>query len=330
MLAPKTSYHCNGPVEQLEIDADATLDFPPQDGVWGESTADASMSFERFLRDDLLLTLDAAYGFERSTDESISGANLTSDDHTIEAWAGLEWEFAPITFNLDAGAVSVLHGKMQREDGERFDRSAQDYFEPEIALRMSVGPEELWQPFVEIAYGGRRYLAERSLTGVRRQLSGPEIIAGIQTEQKHVQGQIAAIFLVRNYAEGGTDSTTVIGPYIDVTWTPYERTQFHLAAAATIDHETTGGVAGDPYYSSKLDISYELGEDLTLLGSSSFEFEDEAGPGGTLTVTPDVKVTWQYSNSAAFIAGAGVSWEKSFGTDPSIAATLRAGWLVTW
>ena len=330
LLKPNGTYLCKRPGRQLEIKSDATIDYRPEEGTWGESTADESISYEKHLGEDLALTLDAAYGYERILDENASGARLASNDHTIEASAGMEWEVNPFTFKLDIGVESEWHSMTRRDDGVSFDRSRQDYIEPEVALRISAGREDAWQPFVEVAYMGRRYVSDRSLTGLRRHMAGPEFIAGVQKEGDHIEGQIAAILLARSYAERGVHSPAVIGPYVDITLKPDDRTEITFAAAAQIDQETTGDIRGNPFYSSKLAISYQAAEDLKLLGSASFEFDDEAGRGGTLTIAPELKLTWQYSPNAALVAGAGISWEKSADETAAISATLQAGWSFKW
>lgn len=330
LLKPKGTSLCKGQWGEIEFTSDQTLDYRPEDGSWGESTADESVSYEAQLGEDMLLTLDATYGYERLLDENVAGAQLASDDHTLEGSVGLEWDAESLSFKFDIGAQAELHSQTLRDDGMRFDRSRQDYIEPEVALRIAAGDEDDWQPFIELAYVARSYFSDTSLTGVHRHMAGPEFIAGIQKDGKFIDGQLAAILLVRDYAEQGVQSPPVIGPYVDVTIKPNDRTEIIFAAAAQIDQETTGDIRGNPFYSSKLDISYKASEDVKLLGAASFEFEDEPGRGGKITVTPEFKLTWQYSPSIALIAGAGVSWEKSEGDATETSATLQAGWSVKW
>ncbi len=330
LLKPKAAYLCKRSGSELEIKSGAVLDYRTDDGSWGESTADQTVSFERQIEEDITLTLDAAYAYARILDESISGARLTSDDHTIEASAGLEWEWEAFTLKFDAGAASELHGRMRREDGQTTGRQTQDYIEPEVALRISAGPRESWQPFIEFAYMGRHYFSDRSRAGLRRHMAGPEFIAGVQTERKTFEGQIAAILLARGYAEEGVDSPPVIGPYIDLTWKPDALTEITFAAAAQIDQEETGEIRGDPFYSAKLDVSYQAAERLKVMGSAGVEYDDDPGRGGTLTITPELKLTWQYRPAAALILGAGLSWERDGHMDETVSATLQAGWSISW
>ena len=68
--------------------------------------------------------------------KSALGVGFASTDHTIGGFAGLEWEAGGLGFVFDVGAASVLHGATRRDDGLRFNRDAQDYVEPEAALRV--------------------------------------------------------------------------------------------------------------------------------------------------------------------------------------------------
>ena len=309
----------------FKITSDASLKYLLDEGRLDDSTADLISNYQLQIRPDLLLKLDASYGFEHELERSASGVGLASTDHTIGSLAGLEWEAGGIGFVFDVGAVSVLHGATRRDDGLRFNRDAQDYVDPEAALRVSIGPDNAWQPFIELAYVGRRYLSDRSLAGQRRHMYGPELIAGMQTEQQNIEGQIAAIIAHREYAEPGVEATTVVGPYVDVTFRPNPRTEIIFAAAAQIDQETVGAVRGDPFYASKLDVAYKLQDDMSFIASTLVEYDDDPGQGGTLTLTPELTYIWQFHPSVAFSAVAAASWEDRPGLKSDTTATLQAG-----
>ena len=104
--------------------------------------------------------------------------------------------------------------------------------------------------------------------------------------ERKIEGQIAAIITHREYAEPGVETSTVVGPYVDVTFKPNARTEIIFAAAAQIDQETVGAARGDPFYSSKLDVAYQLRDDMSVIASTLVEYDDDPGQGGTLTLTP--------------------------------------------
>jgi hypothetical protein len=324
-LDPSASYARQWLDGAFEISTDASLDYLLDEGRLGDSTANLISSYQSQIGTDVWLNFDASYEFDHEIEQSAVGGELASTDHTMGGFAGLEWQVGGLGFVFDVGAVSVLHGAARRDDGLRFSRDAQDYVEPEAALRVNYGPEDEWQPFVEVAYVGRRYFSDRSLAGVRRHMHGPELIVGLQTEQATVEGQIAAIITHRDYAEPGIASSTVAGPYVDVTFKPGAKTAITFAAAAQIDQETTGPVRGNPFYSSTLDVAYQLRDDMTLAASTIFEFEDDPGQGGTVTLSPELSYTWQFRPGVAFKAVAAADWEDSQGMKSDLAATLQAG-----
>ncbi len=324
-LDPSANYARQWSDGAFEISTDASLDYLFDEGRLGDSTANLISSYQSQIGTDLWLKLDASYEFDHEIERSALGAGLASTDHTIGGFAGLEWEAGGLGFVFDVGSVSVLHGDTRRDDGLRFSRDAQDYVEPEAALRVSIGPDNAWQPFVELAYVGRPYFSDRSLTGVRRHMHGPELIVGLQTEQRKIEGQIAAIITHREYAEPGVEASTAVGPYVDVTFKPNARTEVIFAAAAQIDQETVGAARGDPFYSSKLDVAYQLRDDMSVIASTLVEYDDDPGQGGTLTLTPELTYTWQFRPGIAFSAAAAASWEDAPGMEGDLTATLQTG-----
>jgi Putative beta-barrel porin 2 len=272
------------------------------------------------------LIVDAGYDYDRDFDEGFSPQFAAIDStHRFAGNVSFETMIDTARLTLDAGATVVLHDDLQRIGFGDFDRAAQDYVEPEVAARIAFLARNKVHPFVEAAYVSRAYLEERDILGRQRGFGGPEIIAGFEVETVTISAQIAAIYAWRNHDEAGVGDQSILGPYIDVTWRPDDKSELVFAAGSSLVQESNGSVSVYPVHAMHIEGKTALSDSVDFGAVVDFKYEDVAGPGGTLTVTPDVSATWKIQDNIAFVAGIGAEWTKHYGTKGFLTASANFG-----
>ncbi len=272
------------------------------------------------------LVADGSYDYDRDYDAEFSPLFAAIDtSHRFAGNLSLEAMIDTARLTLDGGATTLLHEDLHRIGFSDFDRGAQDYIEPEVAARIAFLAKHRVHPFVETAYVRRFYFEDRDVLRRHRGFSGPEFIAGFEVETATVSAQIAAIYAWRDHDQAGVGDRSVLGPYIDVTWRPDGKSEIIFAAASSLVQESNGDVAVYPVHGLHVEGKTALNDAVELGAVVDFKYEDVAGPGGTLTVTPDVSATWKLQDSIAVIASVGGEWTKDPGTRGSFTTSARLG-----
>ncbi len=275
------------------------------------------------------LIFDVAYDFDRDFDADFSPRFAAIDStHRFSGNVSFETMIGNARLTLDAGASALVHENLQRIGISDFDRGAQDYIEPEVAMRVAFPATGPVRPFVEAAYVRRSYFEESDLLGRQRGFGGPEFIAGVEIETARVSAQIAAIWAWRNQDEAGVGETSIFGPYVDLTWRPDDRSEVIFAAASSLVQESNGDVSVYPVHAMHIEAKTGLTELWELGAITDIKYEDVAGAGGTLTVTPEVTATWNVQNNIAVIGGIGGEWTKVTGAKGEFSASAKVGFRI--
>jgi hypothetical protein len=289
-----------------------------QAGVKAKATAEISPH--------ATFVVDGSYDFDRDFDEGFSPLFAAIDSsHTFAGNLNFETMIGSERLTLDAGATSLLHEDLHRIGFSNFDRAAQDYIEPEVAARIAFLAKSELHPFVEAAYVRRTYFEENDVLGRHRGFGGPEFIAGFEVETTTVSAQIAAIYSWRNHDEAGVGDRSILGPYVDLTWRPDATSEVIFAVASSLVQESNGDVSVYPVHAMHAEGKTALNDAVEVGAVVDVKYEDFAGPGGTLTVTPDVSMTWQVKDNIAVIASVGGEWTKHQGANGSFTTSAKLG-----
>ncbi len=327
-LAIEPQYSLKGNVEgiKVEFDSKASLEFVAAGDHFNDALIDLQANAMVTLSPRVSLAADAAHVLDRDYDETFSPDFAAIDTkHSISGSLSLETSLDVMRITLDAGASTTLHQDLQRIGISDFDRSAQDYVQPEFAAHLTLLTDKEINPFVEVAYAGRHYFETRDIQGSRRDFAGPEFIAGFEIESATLSGQVAAILAWRNHAEDGVERQLILGPYVDLTWHLNAESEFIFAAASSLAQESNGAVSVHPVHAMHIEAKTAPSDAVELGSTIDFKYEDFAGRGGTLTIAPEVSVTWSPQKNISLIAGAGGEWTKESGAAGTFEASAKAG-----
>ena len=263
-----------------------------------------------------LLELDAAYGFDRERTRSIK------QEHSFGADVGLRHVFQKLTVKADAGFESFFHRDTTQPGFRPIDRAGEDFTEAEAALRVTFSEFKSVMPFLEAAYVRRDYFKNPG-----REFDGPEFVAGVTFAVQHFSGDFGAIYALRSSAL--IDTTHALGPYVDLKWKPYDKTDISLAMSAGIDQDTTGLANLYPYYSARLEVTQALTENLTMSAVLDTVLEDRV-TGRETEINPTIKLAWSGENGFGLHASAGLTHTRIEGEDSTTEPSFELGMSWTW
>ncbi len=315
-------------VHGLDVEAggSGSLELAGTGPLIGDALVESQAKLTSTLLSGATLTVDGSHVLDRDYEAAFSPTFAAIDTvHTLNGNITFEKTFAAFRMTLDAGATSVLYQDLDRIGFGTFDRATQDHIDPEVAARFAYMPDETVSPFVELAYVGRHYFKPHDAAGRVRDFAGPEFIAGVERNGAKFSGQFATIYAWRDHAAAGVADRAVFGPYIDLTWKPDENTELIFAIASSLAQESSGDVSVYPVHSAHMEMTSTLTDDLRLGTTFDLKYEDFAGAGGTLTLTPEITATWSLRNNLAFVASVGGEWSKSPATAARFDFSAKAG-----
>ncbi len=237
----------------------------------------------------------------------------------------METTYNDMRLTLDLGAKSSFHDDLQRIGIRPFDRATQDYVEPEAAARLTFPASSEVSPFIEVAYVGRHYFRDKDVLGRHRDMGGPEFIAGVELETISLSGQIAAIYAWRDLAKTGIARQSIGGPYVDLEWRANQNIKLIFAAASNLVQDSSGPVAAYPIHAAHAEAKLTLDETVMIRPSVGIKYENFSGPGGTLTVTPELLVEVSPNDRLTWVGSVGGEWSKSTGSARTFDASAKIG-----
>jgi hypothetical protein len=311
IIGPALAFHAAPKNISVDAKFDTSLELLPLEQDLGDVSSETAIELVKRVSAKTQVKATGNYLFEHTSDSDDEGVSPTiENDHTITGSFELGHFFDVGILTLGLDGLALLHQDSKAENGEKRDRSAQDYVEPQFSARWSFLNDIAVYPFFEVAYVNRRYMSDRDRQGRRRHMQGPEFIAGVELEGDRLSGQIAAIYLTRNYREPGLGETSAFGPYIDLTWRPNAVTEIVVAAAVSIDQESLGKVQGIPVYGFHAEFNHELRDDLSFGAIVDATYEDDKGLPDIFTITPELSLAWQLQSNIAWTTKLSASWEK--------------------
>jgi hypothetical protein len=287
-LAPSLRLEHGSPDHLLAIEASADLTHELSTGEITDLLADWQLGSETRIAAATLLEFDAGYSFERDD----------GDEHTADAYVGVEHDFGQIIAKLDVGAAFTL---LDPPDANIA------FVEPEAALRLTHKLSDTFKSFVEVAYVPRYVLNGRDNAP---DTEGLEALIGFEVESSpEWTGEIALIYL----HERNGESLASFGLNADLVWRPVAATELIFSAAASMDRRASGQGRTIPLHEARLEINHALRDDVRLTAALAAELEIFRNARDRLTLTPELALAWQFHPNMAWTAGAEMSWASDDG-----------------
>ena len=280
-----------------------------------DSLDDASMGAdwhsEKLLQAALLFEFDAHYGFDRDRDTDIDHSHDFSTD------LGFTSTFDHAVLKTDLGLFARHHQDTQRAGLPALDRSTEDFWEADLAVRLTQRSSASWKPFIETALVRREYMIN---TG--RAFLGPDLIAGITIESSTLTGDLGLLFAARKAVEEPT--ATVLGPYVDLKFVPASGFEATLDLSSGLDQDTTGDSRPFRFYEANLVLAHAATDALTLSAVLESSWEGRS-TGAETEITPLLKLEWTGHTGLGVFASAGFTYTKTEGLPADYAPSLEAG-----
>jgi len=84
-------------------------------------------------------------------------------------------------------------------------------------------------------------------------------------------------------------------------------TSVAMTLTTTLNESSSATSSGTKIWSGRVDVSHELRENISLLGSLGLEFE-KVSSGTDTTISPNLGVEWQHNSNLAWTAGYDGTW----------------------
>ena len=278
----------------------------------GGSISDLSLGANARLRldihHDLTTTLETRYGLDRSpaSDSEVPDAAASARvDQNYSASGNLVRQAGRLSLQGKTGVAVFRFGDVDLNGGGTEDNSDRDYVEPEISARAAYESSALLKPFGEAAYRPRLHFNAQDRNGLDRDSDGYILSAGVAlNDEPFWTGELALNYIWRDYADPALDTISALGVSGALTWRPTELTEAVLTASTGISETASAASSGTPDYSLAAIVSHAPREYLSLSAGIGLEFEDIAGAGGDLSITPRLGLIYRLTPEIAWTANA--------------------------
>ncbi|MBC8038416.1 MAG: outer membrane beta-barrel protein, partial [Rhizobiales bacterium] len=227
-----------------------------------EQRADIFSKFRLDIRALTRAEFEAAYNLDQSgladSDVPASAVGFRTE-HRINTAAALIHDFGPLETRLKAGAGLQIYDDVKLSGGGREDNADRDYATPSLSLRATYTDPPMLQPYVQAAYDPRYYLRKRDRDGFKRSSQGLGVSAGVVIDRGPFwSGDLAAIYLWRDYDDQALDSNTALGLDGSLMWRPNELTRIVLAFGTSLEDSVSTTSSSNRNWTGRIDLTHGL------------------------------------------------------------------------
>lgn len=247
--------------------------------VTGSAKTDFRLDIRRTTHADFNLHYDLSQA-EAGSDEVSTAALDPRRDHTLGGSAALSHDLGPIETTARLGVERKLFSDVALADGTTENNSDRAYTEPTFSLRGTYKYGALVTPFAEATYAPRFHDDRRDRNGLKRNSQGVTLRAGFSFDDGAVwSGEVAAKYMVRNYADPALDTLQTAGLDGTITWRPSEIATIALSLGTELNESTLATSSGTRLWTARLAMTEALRENLDARFSLGADIED--GEDGT-------------------------------------------------
>ena len=181
-------------------------------------------------------------------------------------------------------------------------------------MRAAFNGGAFLSPFVEAGYAPRFHDETRDRNGLKRNSHGFTLRAGLGFDDGALwNGEVAAKYETRNYADPALKTLQVVGLDGTVTWRPTEITTVLATLGTALNESATATSSGSKVWTGNLALTQAVRENLDLKFNAGAEFEN--GEGGT-DITATAGGSLEYKFSPLLAADAGYTYTRFHGALP--------------
>jgi hypothetical protein len=215
-----------------------------------------------------------------------------------------------LQMRLKTGVAREYYGDVQLPDNVVDDGTDQNYVELGFSFRTTYAPTPSLKPFAEVAYLPRYRDKKEDRNGLSRSSNGYAATVGLGFDPSPIwSGEFGVIYIMRDYDDPALAKLDAFGPIGRITWSPSELTSVTLSAETYLDETTDPLSSGVRNYSTVLDITHLMRENLTLSAGLGATYQDTQGVDiRSLEIDANAGITWQINRWLAWKANYEFTW----------------------
>lgn len=284
------------------------------DGDDDESGIDLSALYRLDIRRSTRATIEGRYDLTQtgSADSEVPDTAVGDrTDHRMETAVSLAHDGGRIEGRIRAGLVRAVYEDVDLSGGGSEDNGDRDYLEPSAAARVTAGSYSAVRPFVEAAYVPRIHDRRTDRNGLKRDSDGYRFKAGVSFTGGPIwQGEVAALYAIRNFADPTLDTLDIFGLDGTLTWTPDELTAVALRFGTDLTETTDPTRGATRSWTAGVDVRHALRENVDLVAGFAV-VADDVSSGTDVTWSSNAGVEWQVNPYLAWTAGYDATWFDS-------------------
>jgi hypothetical protein len=278
-----------------------------------DKAANASSRFRLDIRRDTHAELAASYDLSQVGAEDSDVPNTAigkRTDHTFNANAALTHEFGALQGQVKLGLEREIFEDVKLSGGSKEDNGDRNNFTPSLGLRVAYTDPPALKPFTEIIYAPRFHDQKRDRNGLARDSRGLTASLGVALDRGPIwSGEAAIVYAVRGYKDPALKTNSAFGINGNLIWRPTDLTSVVLTLGTALDETASATSSGSKIYSSRLDLTHALRDDVNLLAGAGYS--TTRAPGGTEdTMTSRLGVEWRMNPELAWTASYDGTWFK--------------------
>jgi hypothetical protein len=259
------------------------------------------------------LRLDVRRNIQAEIDASYAYDDPGGDDpveHTLAGSVGITQDFGPLAALIKAGVTDKTFEDI-KSGGITQDNSDRDYIEPSFTIRTSYTGSGILKPYIEASLAPRYHNRIPDRFGLNRDSEGYAVRAGVEfTESPIWSGDLGLTFLHRNYDDSAFDTVDALGFAGNLAWNPTELTKVVMAADTSIDETDIATSAAKRTWTTSIDITHALHDNVDLTAGASLEVED-FGSSVDKTYDANIGIAWKFNPVLTWTAGYDLTWLDS-------------------
>ncbi len=242
-------------------------------------TGNAETTFRLDIRRSTKADFTASYTLSETGSENSqvpSSAISPRRDHNFTTSAKLSHDFGGLEASVKTTLSRSLYDDVDLSGGGVEDNKDRNYYAPSIALRAGLTDNgAAFKPFVELTYAPRFHDQTFDRNGIARNSQGVSFAAGVALNRGPIwDGEVALTYLVRDYADASLGTAQGLGVAGRIKWSPTELTSVEATSGFSIDETSTAGVSASRSWTTSLDLTHALRQNLDAKAGLGFSVQD--------------------------------------------------------
>jgi hypothetical protein len=232
-------------------------------------------------------------------------------DHLFNANAAITHDFGGLETTATTGISRSIYENVALVGGGTEINADRNYWEPTLALRATLGDNGApLKPFAQVVFAPRFHDQTFDRNNLKRDSQGLALTAGVAIDEGPIwSGEVALTDLIRHYADPTLNTANAFGVAGRLTWRPTELTSFDATSSVSLDETATAGVAASKTWTTGLNFTHALRDNLSVLGGTSLSLQN-TGKSVDRTNTATLGLNWQVNPNMS----AGVTYEGTWFT----------------